>query len=94
MRSLVIITLGLFLTVNVTASAQSEQTIPDDLVDFVTQNGECNITYKKDIQLQFLETQFRLNIPKSYIISDTSIDQRRGVSPPTGRRVKATCNPC
>ena len=88
MRSLVIITLGLFLTVNVTASAQSEQTIPDDLVDFVTQNGECNITYKKDIQLQFLETQFRLNIPKSYIISDTSIDQRRGVSPPTGKRLK------
>ena len=85
MRHLVKIAMGSFLMIATMATSQS---VPNELSDFTTDTGLCDVTYKKDIQIKYLETSFAFDIPKSYTTKLTPLWQRRGVSPPTGSELK------
>jgi len=85
MRNLVKIAMGSFLMIATMATSQS---VPNELSDFTTDTGLCDVTYKKDIQIKYLETSFAFDIPKSYTTKLTPLWQRRGVSPPTGSELK------
>ena len=80
-RKLFII-LGFFAGLATTAVCQSEASVPESFKEFETGTGECSVTYKKDLQLKYLENSF--NIPRSYTVAKTSVFQRSGISPPTG----------
>ena len=84
-RKLFII-LGFFAVLATTANCQSEASAPESFKEFETGTGECSVTYKKDLQLKYLENSF--NIPKSYTVKKTSVFQRRGISPPTGTELQ------
>ena len=85
MRNLVKIAMGSFLMI---ATMATSQPVPNELSDFTTDTGLCDVTYKKDIQIKYLETSFAFEIPKSYTTKLTPLWQRRGVSPPTGSELK------
>ena len=84
-RKLFII-LGFFAGLATTANCQSEPSVPDSFGEFETGTGECSVTYKKDLQLKYLENSFK--IPKSYTIKKTPVFQRSGISPPTGTELQ------
>ena len=79
---------GLLVTIATSSYAQSDQPIPDNLANFATNTGECDVTYKKDLQLQYLTTLGKFKIPRSYTIKEASLSQRRGISPPTANTLK------
>ena len=42
------------------ATMATSQSVPNELSDFTTDTGLCDVTYKKDIQIKYLETSLRL----------------------------------
>ena len=70
------------------ATTATSQSVPNELSEFTTDTGLCDVTYKKDIQIKYLDTSLTFDIPKSYTTKLTPLWQRRGVSPPTGRELK------
>ena len=70
------------------ATTATSQSVPNELSDFTTDTGLCDVTYKKDIQIKYLDTSLAFDIPKSYTTKLTPLWQRRGVSPPTGGELK------
>ena len=70
------------------ATTATSQSVPNELSEFTTDTGLCDVTYKKDIQIKYLDTSLTFDIPKSYTTKLTPLWQRRGVSPPTGGELK------
>jgi hypothetical protein len=58
-----------------------------EFVEFETETGECSVTYKKDIQNQYLDETLRFAIPKSYTVKTSKIFKHSGISPPTGKNL-------
>ena len=41
-----------------TATMATAQSVPNELSDFTTDTGLCDVTYKKDIQIKYLGYKF------------------------------------
>ena len=88
MKFLIVATMSLMALLTSNVTAQSVEELPEKLIDFTTETGTCSVTFKKDLQLKYLEDGLTFVIPKTYVNQGTSIFRRRGISPPTGNNLK------
>lgn len=74
------------LTVIICFMASATFAEPISLLDFSTDTGECSAAVKKDLQEASAAETFETF--KSYTLSETRIERRRGASPPTSKSIR------